>query len=144
MDTAQLTIIASAITTTAAIIGPVLGSIVGSLITNHYSLKTKRLELNYPQLLDTLDTLTRCYRDLPRAADPPLEGINKGVPLARYYNFTHACHKILALTPMLSIRREITQLLSDLESANYYASAATDAKFSKILNSISMKIAKKL
>lgn len=140
MDTAQLTIIVGAITTIAAIIGPILGSIV----SNHYALKLKRMELNYPRIFDTITDLTNDYRSLYRNGELPSEAINKDVPAARYYSFLQACRKITALLPSVYLFFRIRRLLFKLEEAQYCRSPETDADFNAILEIISIKSTRKL
>ena len=140
MDSTQITIITGAVTTLAAILGPVISSVV----TARTNKQIKRMEVFLPMLATAIENFTKCYSALIHISTTNTSVLNSRTPASRYYDLVQAGHKLLALLPSKSLRKEISTLLLSVESNGYLTNDGTDAAFSKAIDTISVLAAKKL
>ncbi|MBQ7001715.1 MAG: hypothetical protein IJN67_11850 [Oscillospiraceae bacterium] len=140
MDISLVTLVLTSLTALAAVIGP----IISSIITIRSNERTKRFEIYSPQLYSAVRKFSDAYSRIPREA--ALKTYNEyGKTMLRekavdaYQEFSSAAYEVISFIDDSDIHDQITNLLAELEKASF-ASPEYDHRFQKVMSAIAKKL----
>lgn len=129
METSQITLIMTSVTAIAAIIGPVITSVVAAISAE----RIKRVELYTPRSLDSLAEMAKLYIHLSRY-DESKKGSNLTViDDTAYRKFSASCYSVIPLVSNQKLRRQITDLLSAISRNHRCTNDTIDGAFDMLM-----------
>lgn len=132
MDISQITFVLSSVTAIAAIVCPVISTII-QVKSNE---RTKRFLSFSPRLYDSLRRLTEAYANYPRKAFIPCPDRTSEEEIlfsshSSYCALSSACFEIMSLVPSANLHRQIISLLSYMVQSAY-ATEESDQMFNDL------------
>lgn len=130
IDTTQFTVIMTSLTALAAIVMPVVNSIVSTRSAE----RIKRTELYVPCALTALTEVADAYLSLVVLGDngePPAADAWHILP--SYRHFSVACYKIIPLVKKRRIRKQVTHFLTTIQRNQYCRDAQIDLAFDDLM-----------
>lgn len=141
MDISVITLILTSFTALAAVIGPIISSVI-NVRSNE---RTKRFEQYSPQIYASVHRFTEAYASFPRWVN--YESANEYgrsdlsmKANSAYKEFSAASYEVIFFIPNAEIRDQITSLLAELEGIKW-TSAEDDAKFQAITSALATELA---
>lgn len=143
IDISVISLILSSITALAAVIGPVISSII-NVRSNE---RTKRFELYSPQVFAAVRRFSDAYARIPRKRNFDSANEYGRIALNQEFidslkEFTAAAYEVASFIPNNQIHDRITVLLTDLKDAKW-ATEEHDRKFQELSASIAKELAAK-
>lgn len=144
MDISVVTLILTSLTALAAVIGP----IISSVITVKSNERVKRFEQYTPQLYAAVKRFTEAYSKFKRAmdysgADKHRQEFLKGQAPEIYREFSAAAYDVISFVPNPEIHEMIIDLLSDLEYS-WKVGTEEDKKFQEIAAAIAKDLSREM
>lgn len=150
IETADIALIMSSITAIAAVIIPVISTVI-SLKHNE---KVKQTELHSPKVYNAVNQLVTAYTNLMRYADQDFINSNNStseenkrahvenhkLSYGKFKVFKAACYDIITLIPNSEIQDDLLTYLSELENRGYRPEHLDTDNFHSILAKISLVI----
>lgn len=140
MDIAVISLVLTSATALAAVIGP----IISSVITVRSNERTKKFEMYSPQVYAAVQRFTGAYAQFPRKADYSNVSdygkaqISKDAAAA-YRSFSASAYEVMSLLPNCEIHGQIISLLADLDGKKW-AEAEQDKLFQALAESLAREL----
>lgn len=141
IDISVVTLILTSFTALAAVIGP----IISSVITVRSNERIKRFETYSPQMYSAVRNLSKAYSGLPRKADFEAASTYNRTVLseeapAKYREFSAAAYELMSLMPSSCVQNRTIDLLKELEKEKY-VSEKQDGALQQLMNAIAGELA---
>lgn len=141
MDLALISLILTSITAIAAVIGPIISSII-NVRSNE---RTKRYEIYSVQIYAAVQKFTEAYSQFPRMADfeaasPQQRTVLSREAAAAYREFSAAAYAVMSFLPNPDIHGQAVLLLEDLDGSSWIT-IKHDQAFEQLSEQIALELA---
>lgn len=142
-DISVITLFLSSATALAAVIGPIISSVI-NVRSNE---RTKRFEQYAPQLYAAVNRFSNAYSDYPRADDPAIANGRRSniteLAVFKLRELSAAAYDLISFIPDQRIHAQVIALLDSLR-ASQLASPSQDAMFQKLSALLAEELASQL
>ena len=140
MDITNISLVLTSFTALAAVIGPVITSVV----TVRSNEQAKKFETHSPKVYAAVQRFTEAYSKLPRQTACSWTGdLERSSMISEYAtaykSLTAAGYEVMSLFPSGEIQEQISSLLTGLDG-EFYVDAKRDQQFRKLTEAISVEI----